>query len=139
MPRLSSDENLSLPTQGQRFSVGDFKEWTGVSRKYAFHYWNGWIGSASHAAMETHGSRCNEAIQLRFRPTTYNHFVAYSVTLIPGDGIGPEVADAAVRAVDATGVQIKWHRVELTTHIIQNSGQVFPNYVLDSLTRRVSA
>jgi isocitrate dehydrogenase (NAD+) len=61
--------------------------------------------------------------------------VAYSVTLIPGDGIGPEVADAAVRAVDATGVQIKWDRVELTTHIIQNSGQVLPAYVLDSLNQ----
>ena len=61
--------------------------------------------------------------------------MAYSVTLIPGDGIGPEVADAAVRAVDATGVQIKWDRVELTTHIIQNSGQVLPAYVLDSLNQ----
>lgn len=59
--------------------------------------------------------------------------MAYSVTLIPGDGIGPEVADAAVRAVDATGVSIKWQRVELTSHIIQNSGQVLPNYILDSL------
>jgi isocitrate dehydrogenase (NAD+) len=59
--------------------------------------------------------------------------VAYSVTLIPGDGIGPEVADAAVRAVDATGVNINWQRVELTSHIIQNSGQVLPAYVLDSL------
>jgi isocitrate dehydrogenase (NAD+) len=59
--------------------------------------------------------------------------VAYSVTLIPGDGIGPEVADAAVRAVDATGVSINWHRVELTSHIIQNSGQVLPEYVLESL------
>jgi isocitrate dehydrogenase (NAD+) len=59
--------------------------------------------------------------------------MAYSVTLIPGDGIGPEVADAAVRAVDATGVSIKWHRTELTSHIIQNSGQVLPAYVLDSL------
>jgi len=59
--------------------------------------------------------------------------VPYSVTLIPGDGIGPEVADAAVRAVDATGVQIKWQRVELTSHIIENSGQVLPSYVLDSL------
>jgi isocitrate dehydrogenase (NAD+) len=65
----------------------------------------------------------------------YNHCVAYSVTLIPGDGIGPEVADAAVRAVDATGVQINWQRVELTTHIIQNSGQVLPGYVLDSLNQ----
>ena len=59
----------------------------------------------------------------------------YTVTLIPGDGIGPEVADAAVRAVDATGVQIKWHRVELTSHIIQNSGQVLPEYVLESLNQ----
>ena len=61
--------------------------------------------------------------------------MAYSVTLIPGDGIGPEVADAAVRAVDATGVQINWQRVELTTHIIQNSGQVLPAYVIDSLNQ----
>ncbi|HYP09534.1 MAG TPA: isocitrate/isopropylmalate family dehydrogenase [Bryobacteraceae bacterium] len=59
--------------------------------------------------------------------------MAYSVTLIPGDGIGPEVADAAVRAVDATGVAIKWQRVELTSHIIQNFGQVLPGYILDSL------
>ena len=59
----------------------------------------------------------------------------YPVTLIPGDGIGPEVADAAVRAVDATGVQINWQRVELTSHIIQNSGQVLPGYVLDSLNQ----
>jgi isocitrate dehydrogenase (NAD+) len=65
----------------------------------------------------------------------YNLFVPYTVTLIPGDGIGPEVADAAVRAVDATGVQIKWHRVELTSHIIQNSGQVLPEYVLESLNQ----
>ena len=36
----------------------------------------------------------------------------YNVTLIPGDGIGPEVADATRRVVDATGVEIDWHRVE---------------------------
>jgi isocitrate dehydrogenase (NAD+) len=59
--------------------------------------------------------------------------VAYAVTLIPGDGIGPEVADAACRVVDATGVKIEWHRTELTSDIIQNSGQVLPNYILDSL------
>src|SRR5215470_7481324 len=37
--------------------------------------------------------------------------MAHPVTLIPGDGIGPEVADATVRAVDATGVCIEWERV----------------------------
>lgn len=59
--------------------------------------------------------------------------MSYSVTLIPGDGIGPEVADATVRAVDATGVSIDWRRVELTADIIQNFGQVLPNYIIDSL------
>jgi isocitrate dehydrogenase (NAD+) len=37
--------------------------------------------------------------------------MAHPVTLIPGDGIGPEVADATVRAVDATGACIEWERV----------------------------
>jgi isocitrate dehydrogenase (NAD+) len=59
--------------------------------------------------------------------------VSYPVTLIPGDGIGPEVADATVRAVDATGVHVDWHRVELTSDIIQNFGQVLPSYVVESL------
>ena len=61
--------------------------------------------------------------------------MSYPVTLIPGDGIGPEVADATVRVVDATGVGIDWHRVELTSDIIQNSGQVLPAYVVESLTK----
>jgi isocitrate dehydrogenase (NAD+) len=61
--------------------------------------------------------------------------VAYPVTLIPGDGIGPEVADATVRVVDATGVAIDWRRVELTSDIIQNFGQVLPAYIVDSLDK----
>jgi isocitrate dehydrogenase (NAD+) len=61
--------------------------------------------------------------------------VAYPVTLIPGDGIGPEVADAAARAVDATGVKIDWERVELNADVIQKKGEVLPNDVMDSLNR----
>ena len=57
----------------------------------------------------------------------------YAVTLIPGDGIGPEVADATVRAVDATGVAIDWKRVELTASVIEKSGQSLPNHVIESL------
>ena len=57
----------------------------------------------------------------------------YPVTLIPGDGIGPEVADATVRAVDATGVAIDWKRVELTASIIEKSGQSLPHHVIESL------
>ncbi|MCS7131642.1 MAG: isocitrate/isopropylmalate family dehydrogenase, partial [Hadesarchaea archaeon] len=36
----------------------------------------------------------------------------HKVTLIPGDGIGPEVIDAAVKCIEATGVAIEWEKVE---------------------------
>jgi len=55
--------------------------------------------------------------------------------LIPGDGIGPEVADATVRAVNATGVEITWERTELTSDIIQQAGQVLPAHVIESISR----
>src|SRR4051812_34563612 len=71
------------------------------------------------------------AVQIS-RPV-YNLFVSYPVTLIPGDGIGPEVADAAVRAVNATGVKIDWDRIELTSDVILKAGQVLPKHVIDSL------
>ena len=38
--------------------------------------------------------------------------MAHNVTLIPGDGIGPEVAMAAKRVVDASGAEINWHVVD---------------------------
>ncbi len=59
----------------------------------------------------------------------------YQVTLIPGDGIGPEVADATVRAVNATGVAIEWDRVELNTTLILERGIVLLPEVLESLNR----
>jgi isocitrate dehydrogenase (NAD+) len=61
--------------------------------------------------------------------------VSYSVTLISGDGIGPEVAEATKRAVNATGVKIEWEPVELNEAVILKAGQVLPQAVLDSLDR----
>ena len=61
--------------------------------------------------------------------------MSYPVTLLPGDGIGPEVAEAAVRVLDATGVVIEWDRVELTAAIIEKSGTSLPQQVVDSLER----
>jgi isocitrate dehydrogenase (NAD+) len=59
--------------------------------------------------------------------------VPHYCTLIPGDGIGPEVAEATVRAVEATGVDICWRRAELNTSIILEAGKTLPQYLLDSL------
>jgi isocitrate dehydrogenase (NAD+) len=61
--------------------------------------------------------------------------VSHPVTLIPGDGIGPEVADAAVHAVNATGVSIDWQRADLNASIISKSGQVLPPHIIESLER----
>jgi isocitrate dehydrogenase (NAD+) len=61
--------------------------------------------------------------------------VSYPVTLIPGDGIGPEVAEAAVRAVNATGVSIDWQRADLNASIITKAGQVLPPHVIESIER----
>jgi len=57
----------------------------------------------------------------------------HQVTLIPGDGIGPEVADATVRAVDATAVKIEWERVEAGVRALAEYGQLIPDDVFASL------
>jgi isocitrate dehydrogenase (NAD+) len=59
--------------------------------------------------------------------------VPHYCTLIPGDGIGPEVIQAAVRAVEATGIDICWRRAELNEAIILESGKTLPSYLLESL------
>ena len=61
--------------------------------------------------------------------------MAHSITLIPGDGIGPEVADATVRAVDATGVSIQWERVDAGIKAERETGQFLPPAVFESLAR----
>ena len=55
--------------------------------------------------------------------------------MIPGDGIGPEVASAARRVVDATGVSIEWEIAELNADLILKTGESLPQQVVDSLNR----
>jgi isocitrate dehydrogenase (NAD+) len=59
--------------------------------------------------------------------------MARHITLIPGDGIGPEVAEATVRAVEATGVEIEWERVEAGAKALEELGQLLPDDVFASL------
>jgi isocitrate dehydrogenase (NAD+) len=59
--------------------------------------------------------------------------VAHQITLIPGDGIGPEVADATVRAVEATGVAIEWERVDAGLNALAEYGSLLPDEVFASL------
>lgn len=61
--------------------------------------------------------------------------MTHKITLIPGDGIGPEVADATVRAIEATGVEIEWERVDAGVVAERNTGKYLPEAVFDSLAR----
>lgn len=57
------------------------------------------------------------------------------ITLIPGDGIGPEVTDAAVRCIDATGVKIEWERVITGFDAIKKYKTPLPEQVINSIKK----
>ena len=57
------------------------------------------------------------------------------MTLIPGDGIGPEVTEAAVRVVAATGAPIDWEPVEAGAEVIVKYGTPVPEGVLNSIRK----
>jgi isocitrate dehydrogenase (NAD+) len=58
-----------------------------------------------------------------------------SVTLIPGDGIGPEVTGAAVRVLDAAGVLVDWDVQEAGAAAFKQSGTPIPDSLVNSLRR----
>jgi isocitrate dehydrogenase (NAD+) len=58
----------------------------------------------------------------------------YSVTLIPGDGVGPEIAEATRKCIDATGVKINWDVQDCGIEVIEKEGKV-PERVLDSIKK----
>ena len=59
--------------------------------------------------------------------------MAYRVTLIPGDGIGPEVSEAARRVLEATGVRFEWDVQEAGTGAMEKTGTPLPVSVLESV------
>jgi isocitrate dehydrogenase (NAD+) len=61
--------------------------------------------------------------------------MAYRVTLIPGDGIGPELADATQRVLDASGVTFEWERVDAGEAVMAEYGTPLPEHVLESIRR----
>jgi len=57
----------------------------------------------------------------------------YKITLIPGDGIGPEVACAAVKVIDTVGVKITWDIVNAGEAVWKETGSLVPDEVFQSL------
>ena len=61
--------------------------------------------------------------------------MAYAVTLIPGDGIGPEVSTATQAVLDASGVRIDWDVQQAGLNALERVGDVLPETTLDSIRR----
>jgi isocitrate dehydrogenase (NAD+) len=59
--------------------------------------------------------------------------MAHEVTLIQGDGIGPEVTDAAVRVIEAAGVAIDWKRTEAGADVFEKYGTPLPDAALNAV------
>lgn len=59
----------------------------------------------------------------------------YTITLIPGDGIGQEISSAATRVIEATGVKIDWDVQEAGLNAIEKFKDPLPQSVIDSITR----
>jgi isocitrate dehydrogenase (NAD+) len=63
----------------------------------------------------------------------------HRVTLIPGDGIGPEVTEATLKVLEAAGAQIHWERHEAGAEVVSKYGTPVPDPVLNSIrTTRVA-
>jgi len=61
--------------------------------------------------------------------------MTYKGTLIPGDGIGPEVVGAAIRILEATGLKFEWERFSVGADAFEKSGAYIPKELVESIER----
>ncbi len=59
-----------------------------------------------------------------------------NVTLIKGDGIGPEISDAVVNILDKANAEINWEIEEAGADVLEKTGEVLPQRVLDSIKKK---
>src|SRR3989449_368819 len=62
-------------------------------------------------------------------------FMPYPVTLIPGDGTGPEITEATRRVLEATGVTFNWEVYQAGLEMLEKYGTVLPDDVIESIKR----
>jgi isocitrate dehydrogenase (NAD+) len=61
--------------------------------------------------------------------------MSHTITLIPGDGIGPEIASNVVRILEASGVEIEWETHYAGAQALEKFGETLPKPLLDSILR----
>src|SRR5688572_13787834 len=61
--------------------------------------------------------------------------MAYDVTFIPGDGVGPELSEATRRVLEATAVEFNWDVQDAGTDVYEKEGTPLPDRVLESIRK----
>jgi isocitrate dehydrogenase (NAD+) len=61
--------------------------------------------------------------------------MTYNVTLIPGDGVGPEITEATRRVLEATGIKFNWETAEVGEHAMKKFGTPLPASVIESVKK----
>ncbi len=61
--------------------------------------------------------------------------MSHAVTLIPGDGTGPEITEATRRVLEATGVTFNWEVYQAGLEVLEKHGTVLPDEVIESIKR----
>jgi len=61
--------------------------------------------------------------------------MAHNITLIPGDGVGPEVSEATKRVLDASGVNINWELAYAGASAREQLGELLPQATLKSIRK----
>ncbi|MBF0539993.1 MAG: isocitrate/isopropylmalate dehydrogenase family protein [Nitrospirae bacterium] len=59
----------------------------------------------------------------------------YNITLIPGDGVGPEITDAVTKIIQAVGVDVNWDIQDAGTDVYEKEGTPLPQRVIDSIKK----
>ena len=59
----------------------------------------------------------------------------YKITLIPGDGVGPEITEATRKVLEATGVPFQWEVQNAGTEVFNKEGTPLPDRVLESIRK----
>lgn len=59
----------------------------------------------------------------------------YTITLIPGDGVGPEISEAAKRVIESTGIPVKWDIQEAGLNVYEKEGTPLPQRIIDSIKK----
>lgn len=78
-------------------------------------------------------------MRARPAPSSEDGLMAYRITLIPGDGVGPEITAATVRVLEATGVCLQWDPAVAGAVALERDGSTLPEATLESIRRNGTA